>query len=168
MKLFVIKKVGGKGKGLFVNKDIKKGQKIFAVDLSKKKSYSSKEIAQNPKLQSNHCDYFGRGRYVISFHPYSYMNHSCNPNILVKYKSIAKSNFIALRDIKKGEELNYDYGVNAMNQFDKNDWILNCKCKSENCRKKIPCDFFKQPLDIQKKYFKYLPPSIKKKYRDRI
>ncbi len=168
MGIFTIKKVSGKGKGLFANKDIKKGHKILSVNLSKKKTYSEEEIFHNERLQSNHCDYFGRGRYVISFHPYSYMNHSCNPNILVKHKSIAKSSFVAIRDIKKGVELTYDYGVNAMDQFDKNDWTLDCKCGSENCRNKIPSDFFKQPLEIQKKYFKHLPPSLKRKYKSRI
>jgi SET domain-containing protein len=168
MKLFVVKRAGGKGNGLFAYRDITKGRKIFDVDLSKKKSYSEKEIAKNPKLQSNHCDYFGRGRYVISFHPYSYMNHSCNPNILVKHMSIARSTFVAMRDIKKGEELTYDYGTNAMDQFDKDGWTLDCKCGNENCRKKIPGDFFKQPKEIQRRYFKYLPPSLKRKYKNRI
>jgi SET domain-containing protein len=168
MNLFTMRRASGKGKGLFATRNIKKGHTLFELDLSKKKSYSEKEIARNPKLQSHHCDYVGKGRYVISFHPYSYINHSCDPNILVKHKSIAKSIFVAVKDIKKGEELTYDYGVNAMDQFDKEDWILNCKCGSENCRKKIPGDFFKQPFAIQKKYFKYLPPSLKRKYKNRL
>jgi len=168
MKLFTVKNTNDKGKGLFSSCDIKKGTKIFSIDLSKKKSYSQKEISQNPKMQSDHWDYIGRKRYVISFHPYSYMNHSCDPNTLVKHTSISKSTFVAIKNIKKGEELTYDYGVNAIDQFGKNDWILNCKCGNKNCRKKIPSDFFKQPLSIRNKYSKYLPPSIKRKYKDRL
>jgi len=166
MKNYIVKKAGGRGEGLFASQDIKDGEILFEVDLSKQKSYTSEEIAKMPN--NNHADYVGRGRYVISFHPYSYMNHSCNPNIVVKHESIAKSTFIALRDIKKGEELTHDYGIGAMDQFGKTLWTMDCKCSSKNCRKKIPGDFFKQPIYLQRKYYKYLPPAIKRKYKDKF
>lgn len=163
MKKYIVKKAGAKGEGLFASKDIKKGEVLFKVDLSKQKAYSPKEIAKMPN--NNHADYVGRGKYVISFHPYSYMNHSCNANIAVKHESIAKSTFMAMRDIKKGEELTHDYGAGAMDQFGKTLWTMKCRCGSKNCRKKIPGDFFKQPKEIQKQYYQYLPRSIKRKYR---
>jgi len=164
MKKFLIKK-SKTGKGLFAAKNIKKEEKLFSIDLTKQKSYSRKETAE---LNSEHCDYVGRGRYVISFHPYSYINHSCSPNILVKHRTIAKSDFYAMRDIKKEEELTYDYGANALDQFGKSFWVMKCRCRSKNCREKIPGDFFKQPIKIQKKYFKYLPTSIKRKYKSKL
>lgn len=166
MNKFIIKNTGSKGQGLFASQSIKKGEILSHVDLSKQKSYTSKEIAKIPK--NNHADYVGRGKYVISFHPYSYMNHSCNPNIVIKHESIAKSSIIAMRDIIKGEELTHDYGVGAMDQFGKTLWIMDCKCGNKNCRKKIPGDFFRQPIEIQRKYYKYLPPAIKRKYKDKF
>lgn len=168
MKSVIIRKAGKKGKGLFANRDFKKGEKIMHVDLTRLKSFTKKEMDKNPKLQSEHCDYVGNDRYVISFHPYSYINHSCNPNILVKHKTIAISDFFALKNIKKGEEITVDYGVNAMDQFGKTRWIMKCHCGSKNCRKKIPGDFFKQPIKIQRFYWKYLPISIKRKFRRRF
>lgn len=72
MKKYIIKKVYSKGKGLFASKDIKKDEVLFHVDLSKQKSYTPEEIAKMPN--NDHADYVGRGRYVLSFHPYSYMN----------------------------------------------------------------------------------------------
>lgn len=166
MKKFIIKKSYIKGQGLFASQNIKKGELLSYADLSKQKSYIPEEIGK--MLNNDHADYVGRGRYVISFHPYSYMNHSCNPNIVIKHNSIAKSEIVAMRDIKKGEELTYDFGVNAMDQFGKNLWVMDCTCGSKNCRKKIPGDFFKQPIKIQKEYYKYLPPIVKRKYRDRF
>lgn len=160
--------------GCFAKKSFKKGELIFVVNLTNLKSYSKKEIARNQKLQSDHCDYVGHGRYVISFHPYSYMNHSCNPNVLVRHHTIAKSSFVAMRDIKKNEELTYDYGVNALDQIGKGTYvtegnrIMNCKCKSKNCRRKISADFFKQTISLQRRYYKYLPLSIKKRYKLKI
>ncbi len=162
------------GKGLFVKKAFGKGELIFKVDLTKLKVYTAKEISDNQKLQSDHCDYVGRGNYVISFHPYSYINHSCNPNVLVKHHSIAKSSFIAMQDIKKGEELTYDYGVNALDQIGKGTYVtkgkrvMKCKCRSENCRLKIWADFFKQPIEIQRKYYACLPPQIRRKYKNKF
>jgi len=133
MKKYMIKKTKGKGNGLFASKGIKKGELIFSVDLSKQKVYTAKEIRDNPKLQSDHCDYIGKGKYIISFHPYSYMNHSCNPTVFVKGKG-RKRSYYTLKNIKKGEELTYDYGAASSKQ---EKWIMKCKCGSKNCRKII-------------------------------
>ena len=39
------------------------------------------------------------------------MNHSCDPNTIVKHKSISIKDVYAFRDIKKGEELTHDYAA---------------------------------------------------------
>jgi hypothetical protein len=174
MKKYIIKKTNKKGKGLFASKDIKEGELVFYVNLSKQKSFSLDEINKHIERESNHWDYIGHGIYVLTFHPYSYMNHSCNPNILIKYKSMTKSEFIAMCNIKKGEELTYDYGVNALDIIGTGKYItignkiMKCKCGSKNCRKKIFADFFKQPVELQRKYYKYLPLTIKRKYRKKF
>ena len=59
-----------------------------------------------------------------------YMNHSCSYNIGFDNKG----NFIAIRNIKNGEELVFDYGLAVSNPG----FRLVCKCKSKNCRKVIP------------------------------
>ena len=170
----IIKKSKNKGLGVFASRNIKKGEKIMQVDLTKLKKYSLKELEKHPQRKSEHWDFVGRGKYVLTFHPYSYINHSCDSNVLVKHKTIAISDFFAMRDIKKGEELTYDYGVNAIDQFGKGTfvtqgpWVMKCKCGSKNCREKISADFLKQPKEIQRKYYKYLPISIKKKFKNKL
>jgi hypothetical protein len=166
MEKYILSKTNGKGEGLFASQNIQKGEVLFTVDLSKQPSYLPEKIAVMPN--NDHADYVGRGRFVISVHPYSYMNHSCNPNFVRKYETIARSVFTALRDIIKGEELTYDYGVGALEQFGNAQWVLDCQCGSENCRKKVSGDFFEQPQEIQKKYYQYLPPSLKRKYKERF
>ena len=166
MKTFIVLDVKNIGKGLFANKNFKEGELITEIDLSGLKSYSSEEIKVHP--QNEHADYVGRGRYVISSHPYAYMNHSCDPNVLVKHETIARSKYYAMRDIKKGEQLTYDYGVNAMDQIDKELWRIKCKCGSKNCRKILSTCFLKQPINIQKRYYRYLPPSLKRKYKEEL
>ena len=169
MKPYILKDVKGKGKGIFATRDIKAGEQILHLDLNKLKSYSRKEINENPKLQSNHCDYYGHSRYVIDHSPASYMNHSCDPNCITKHKSIKVKDVYALKDIKKGEELTHDYAAGAIDQINaKNSWKLRCKCGSKNCRKEVTGNFFKLPVELQRKYYPYLPPSIKAKYKDRF
>ncbi|MCK4670229.1 MAG: SET domain-containing protein [Nanoarchaeota archaeon] len=169
MKKYIIKKTKTKGKGLYANKNFKKDELVLKVDLSRLKSFTLKQMQKDPKLQSDHCDYIGNRRFVISYHLYSYMNHSCNPNVYIKHSSMKKMEFYAMRNIKKGEELTYDYGANALEGFDKIGWeSFKCTCGSKKCRKTIYSNFFKLSKKLQKKYFKYLPQSLKRKYRGRI
>jgi len=58
-----------------------------------------------------------------------YINHSCSPNCEVE---IIKNEIwiSSIKSIKKGEELNYDYGY----PFDKEDFSDHiCKCNSKKC-----------------------------------
>jgi SET domain-containing protein len=165
MENIIIKKSEIHGIGLFANKNFKQGELILKVDLSKLPKFNPKKISKQEEL---HIDYAGRGRYVISYHPYVYINHSCDPNVLTKHLTIAKSEFYAIRDIRRSEELTYDYGVNAMDQIDKETWRTKCTCGAKNCRKILSTCFLKQPIEIQKKYYKYLPLSLKRKYKNKF
>mgnify|MGYP006106350653 FL=1 len=57
------------------------------------------------------------------------INHSCDPNCEVLDISKTKIWVTAMRDIKKGEELSYDYGFG----FDSNYKDHKCRCGSKNC-----------------------------------
>lgn len=57
-----------------------------------------------------------------------YINHSCNPNCEAYQDEEDRIFITAERDIKKGEELTYNYG------FDLEHWDEHpCLCGSENC-----------------------------------
>ncbi|CDF33129.1 unnamed protein product [Chondrus crispus] len=63
-----------------------------------------------------------------------FINHSCDPNITAKIISIDgedKIVFYSKRNIKKGEELTYDYKFD----FEAEDLKIPCLCKAYNCRK---------------------------------
>ncbi|MBW3013446.1 SET domain-containing protein [Candidatus Woesearchaeota archaeon] len=175
MKKYIVKKTKGKGQGLFAAKSVEKGELIYHLDKSRLKRYTLDEINQLVKKgklteeQTEHCDYAGNKKYVVDFSPASYMNHSCDPNTIYKMKSILEGDIIALKDIRKGEELTHDYSAAAVDQIDnKKGWVMHCRCGSKNCRKKITGDFFKLSIKLQKKYYPYLPPSIKRKYKERF
>jgi len=56
------------------------------------------------------------------------INHSCDPNCEV-LEDNKKLWIFAMRDIKKNEELTYDYGFS----FDKDYKQYVCKCGAKNC-----------------------------------
>lgn len=77
-----------------------------------------------------------------------FFNHSCNPNSGLKIEN-NKFTLIAIRNIKKGEEIMWDYSTT----MDEDNWEMNCRCKSKNCRKRIR-DFKYLPKEIQQKYIR--------------
>ncbi|MFB0558906.1 MAG: SET domain-containing protein [Candidatus Bathyarchaeia archaeon] len=169
MKDYEIKKTRGKGLGVFAARDFREGEHIFHEDLTKLEKHMVAEIDAHPEWDGDHSDYMGHGKYAISHTPVSYMNHSCAPNCYVKMRTIAKKDIYAMRDIRKGEELTIDYTATSVDQFaGRGFWVMECKCGSETCRGKVDGDFFKLPESLQKKYYPNLPPSIKRKYRDRF
>ncbi len=150
---FIIKKSGKKGKGVFANRNIKTGKIILNKNYIKTKQvFTKKEFKKLSKEDKNHLDYIGKGKYVVDYSPASIVNHSCNPNSYWKYKNIKNSNLIAIRDIKKNEEITYDYSIDA-----KDSWKMKCLCKNKNCRKIIYGNYFKLPKSLQKKYWSLMP-----------
>ena len=75
-----------------------------------------------------------------------FINHSCNPNSGLRVDG-RKAVLIAIKLIKKGAEITWDYST-TMNE---DDWEMDCACQSRKCRGRI-------------RDFKYLPESIQRKY----
>src|SRR5215468_9733925 len=55
-----------------------------------------------------------------------YLNHSCDPNLGVR----GEITFVAMRDIRAGEELTHDWAMT-----DDDDYSVDCNCGGVNCRK---------------------------------
>jgi len=77
-----------------------------------------------------------------------YVNHSCNPNCYVY--SIGNRAFLyTITAIPRNSEITYDYSITSSDSED--EWSMDCKCGSYNCRKKISG-------------YKYLSEDLKNKY----
>tara|TARA_B100001939_G_scaffold321778_1_gene311668 strand:+ start:2100 stop:2558 length:459 start_codon:yes stop_codon:yes gene_type:complete len=131
VKLYKIKKSKIDKNGLYANRDIKSGTKIIEY---KGKIISVKQSETDPKFDNNKAIYLFNlnkrfdldGNY--NFNIARLINHSCNPNCEVFGKGL-KVWVYAMKNIKKGEELSYDYGFS----FDENFRQFPCNCKSKNC-----------------------------------
>lgn len=123
----IIKSTKKYGNGVFATGDIKQGDVIYILsgdrmDWSEliKRVTSKKEYIDDP-FQVGRRTYIDLDDFSRTF------NHSCDPNGGIR----KNSELFALRDIKKGEEITYDYSMT----IGPTRWHMACKCGSKNCRK---------------------------------
>ncbi len=74
-----------------------------------------------------------------------HLNHSCNPNVGLR----GQITFAAMRPIKSGEELTFDYATG-----DHDDWEMECRCGALQCRGMVTGYDWKIP-ELQEKYKGY-------------
>jgi|TARA_B110000914_G_C15429520_1_gene430682 SET domain-containing protein len=131
VKLYKIKKSIIDNRGLYAAQDIKVGTKIIFY---KGKIITKKETENNEKYDNEKAIYlFNLNKKYDLDGDFKYntarlINHSCGPNCEVTGKGL-KLWIFAIRDIKKGEELSYDYGFG----YDKDYKDYVCKCGKSNC-----------------------------------
>ena len=131
MKLYRVKKSNIDNKGLYAARNIKAETIIIYY---KGKLITKKETEKNPKYDNEKAIYLFNlnSRYDLDgdfeYNTARLINHSCQPNCEVAGKGL-KLWIFALRDIKKGEELSYDYGFG----YDENYKDFPCRCGSKNC-----------------------------------
>lgn len=124
--------------GVFAKKDILKKTKVIEYvgdKVTKKESDKRTDLTlERNKADENHgmVYMFTLNRWYdidgdVPWNTAKYINHSCDPNCEVEIDK-GKIWIIAIKDIKKGEEINYDYGYD-LEDFHKHP----CMCGSENC-----------------------------------
>jgi SET domain-containing protein len=85
-----------------------------------------------------------------------YVNHSCDPNSGIK----GQISLVAMRNIKEGEEITFDYGTVLYREKGAPKYELKCLCGSKNCRGKITQYDWQIP-SLQEKYKDFFPYYIK-------
>ena len=138
--MIVVKKSSKHGKGVFSTKEIKKntkiiqyiGEKISKAEGDRRSALRIKRFLNSKKTGSVYIFELNK-KYDIDGslikNKARYINHSCDPNCEVDIIR-GKIWISSIRNIKKGEELTYDYGY----EFDKEDYKDHiCKCGSRKC-----------------------------------
>jgi SET domain-containing protein len=82
-----------------------------------------------------------------------YSNHSCDPNLGMR----GEITFVAMRDIRAGEELTHDWATT-----DGDDYSVECQCGAPNCRKILTGKDW-QRADLQKRYAGYFSAYLGEK-----
>lgn len=169
--LLKVKKSKIAGKGVFAASDIEQGKTICF--------FQGEEINLDEMIRrvdeglENGSDPLGIGEelYLDLDELSRTFNHSCNPNAFIK----GKNELIAIREIKSGEEINYDYSTTMNDNKEKIEksggalWTCKCKCGADNCRKVID-QFIKLPISFQEIYLKnkFAPDFILEKFATEI
>ena len=131
MKLYKIKNSNIDNKGLYASENIKDRTKIIEY---KGKLVTKKQVELNPKFDNDKAIYLFNinKRYDLDgdfkYNTARLINHSCNPNCEVSGTGL-KVWVYAIKNIKKGEELTYDYGFG----YDEYYKDFPCRCGAQNC-----------------------------------
>ena len=125
MQKYTIAKSAIHGKGIILNQDVKKGETIF-IFRGKEVCYTKGAWQHSPNwLQVGYVRWIDPAPET----PGVYLNHSCSPSAGVR----GKTTIVAMRPMKKGEEVTIDYALSETYPI----WHMRCKCKSKNCRKVV-------------------------------
>ncbi len=126
------------GIGIYAKKNIKEGTKIIEyvgeritkAESDRRADIPLEENKKNPELGAVYIFTLNKKHDIdghVKYNTARYINHSCDPNCesdIIK----GKIWIVALRDIKKGEELSYNYGYDLDSYEDH-----PCHCGSYNC-----------------------------------
>jgi uncharacterized protein len=82
-----------------------------------------------------------------------YSNHSCDANLGIR----GEITFVAMRDIRAGEELAHDWAMT-----DDNHYSVECKCGAPNCRRVLTGKDWQRP-ELQKRYAGYFSAYLTRK-----
>lgn len=114
----VVKKSKVAGKGIFANKDFKKGEIVL---IWYPKALTKKEFDGLSDQEKHYIDKVD-GKIFLMQAPERYINHSCDSNT----KPVNQTD-IAIKNIKKGEEITSNYSGTSNPDF-------TCNCGSKNCK----------------------------------
>jgi SET domain-containing protein len=137
------------GKGLFSDVDIQRGEVLWEIVGEKiQHEYNPRLAAENPNwIGTGPEEWLMMGPGDIAI----YLNHSCEPNVIVN----EKLEIIAMRAIRKNEELLLDYSTTELDPY----WKMECSCGARDCRK-ILRSFQYLPEELRKRYGKFIAPGF--------
>lgn len=159
MKKVVVTSSEIQGKGVYAIVDIQKSETVLEIDDSHVVTDPSKLTKEQNEYD---CDYLEDGKVILMQSPEKFINHSCDPSTYVKTISGVRK-VLAMRDIKIGDEITYDYSING-----DNDGTFICRCDTKICRGVYQGSFFKLSKELQIKYLPYLDDWFVKQYKDRL
>ena len=136
---YVVRRSKIHGKGVFARRDIPKGTRVveYLGDRITHKEADDRYEGHDPN--DNHTFLFIVDRRTVidggvAGNDARFINHSCDGNCESEIEK-ARVYIEAIKDIRKGEELGYDYQIGRSKEDPPNvDEIYACRCGSPKCR----------------------------------
>ncbi len=146
-------KADGSGNGIFALEPIHKGElaAVFGGVV-----YEWDAFIHLPDLERSLCIQV-EDRHFLVPRPIGegdYVNHSCNPNAGLS----GQIGLVAMRDIKIGEEVCFDYAMSDTMPYDE----FNCGCGAATCRGTVGGNDWQRP-ELQKRYAGYFSPHVQRR-----
>lgn len=140
--------------GLFARTSIQRGELLVVWS---GEIYNHLDMQQLPEEQHARSIQVEEDIYLVPMipdDPADYVNHSCNPNAGLS----GQIALVAMRDIKQGEEICFDYAMSDASPYDE----FICLCGATHCRKRITGNDWLLP-ELQKRYAGYFSPYIQRR-----
>lgn len=136
---FVIRRSAIQGKGAYATRPIRKGERIIEYVGERISWAESDRRYDDTKTKRHHTFLFAVNKKIVidaavNGNDARFINHSCDPNC----EAVGEKSRIfieALRAIKSGEELTYDYAYEReKNTTEEDEKLYVCHCGSPKCR----------------------------------
>jgi SET domain-containing protein len=140
---FVVKNSRIAGKGAFATRDIEKGERIVEY-LGERVTHAVADARYDDHAADDHHTFlFNVNRSVVidayvDGNDARFINHSCDPNCESEIER-GRVFIDAIRRIRKGEELTYDYayGRDGTETPEEETTLYGCRCGAKSCRGSI-------------------------------
>lgn len=146
-------KPNGSGNGIFALQPIKKGELVAVFGGV---VYEWNDFIHLPERERSLCIQV-EDRHFLVPRPIGegdYVNHSCDPNAGLS----GQIGLVAMRDIKIGEEVCFDYAMCDTMPYDE----FECQCGAPNCRGMVTGSDW-QKAELQKRYAGYFSPHVQRR-----
>jgi len=135
------------------------GQGVFATRIHRRGEQVMTTRGVRLNHQTEHSIQIALDQHLEPHFPVRLINHSCAPNLGVRSTAQGLPDFYALREIRAGEELNFDYAMTELTHQPRSnsalEFSLDCLCGEPNCRGTLG-------------YYSTLPEGIKRLYGEHI
>jgi hypothetical protein len=115
------------------------------------------ELATLPASVKRHSLQVEDDHYLVSLtdcEPPDYVNHSCAPNAGLS----GQIGLVAMRDIRSGEEVTYDYAMSDGSPYDE----FDCCCGAEQCRGRVTGEDWRRS-ELWQRYQGYFSPYLQRR-----
>ena len=153
----VVRNSGIEGRGLFAMEDIKAGEITWwqgpdepRYHIATVRSWPLEKQEAFFQLAYQVGDEWYHGPVEGSpYDPADFMNHSCDPNTWF----IDDATMVARRDLKKGEEVTYDYATSEIMET----YVLSrCNCGAPDCRQVVRGSDYRRHQAVREKYGRHV------------